>query len=78
MPRIRLGGPPRRVNNFENRKFAAAKEIANSGRRENRFKIKFLLPQGKNINAKVCGSVVKRMRFRRRSIFLALHRNKQY
>ena len=46
MTRTRLGGPPRCVNNFENRRFAAVKEIANTRRRGNRFKIKFLLPQG--------------------------------
>ena len=42
MARTRFGGPPRRVNNFENRRSAAAKEIANARRRGNRFKIKFL------------------------------------
>ena len=36
------GGLGRRINNFEKRKFAAAKEIANARRRNNRFKIKFL------------------------------------
>ena len=36
MARSRLGGPPRRVNSFENRRFAAAKEIANARRRDNK------------------------------------------
>ena len=36
MVRSRLGGPPRRVNSFENRRFAAAKEIANARRRDNK------------------------------------------
>ena len=36
------GGLGRHVNNFEKRKFAATKEIANARRRNNRFKIKFL------------------------------------
>ena len=35
------GGLARRRNNFNNRRFAAAKEIANTRRRNNRFKIKF-------------------------------------
>ena len=78
MARTRLGGPPRHVNNFENRRFAAAKEIANARRRDNRFKIKFLLPQGKNIDVKVRGNVVRKMRARRRSIFPGLCRNRQH
>ena len=53
------GGLARRINNFENRKCAAAKEIANARRRKNRFKIKFLLSQGKIINVKVFGNVVR-------------------
>ena len=39
------GGLARRTNNFDNRKFAAAKEIANAHRRNNRFKIKFFLTE---------------------------------
>ena len=53
------GGLARRINNFENRRFAAAKEIANARRKNNRFKIKFLLPQGKNIDVKVLENVVR-------------------
>ena len=78
MARTRLGGPPRRVNNFETKRFAAAKEIENARRRDNRFKIKFLLPQGKNIDVKVRGNVVRKMRVRRRSIFPGLCRNRQH
>ena len=78
MARTRLGGPPKRIINFENRRFAAAKEIANARRRDNRFKIKFLLPQGKNIDVKVRGNVVRKMRVRRRSIFSGLCRNRQH
>ena len=78
MARTRLGGPPRRVNNFETKRFAAAKEIENARRRDNRFKIKFLLPQGKNIDVKVRGNVVRKMRVRRRSIFSGLCRNRQH
>ena len=65
MARTRLGGPPRCVNNTENRRFAAAKEIANARRRDNTFKIKFLLIQGKNIDVKVRGDVVRGIRVRR-------------
>ena len=53
------GSLARHINNFENRKFAAAKEIANARRRKNRFKIKFLLSQGKDINVKVFGNAVR-------------------
>ena len=78
MVTTRLGGPPRRVNNFENRRFAAGKETVNACRRDNIFKIKFLLPQGKNIDVKVRGNVVRKMRARRRSIFPGLCRNRQH
>ena len=53
------GGLARRINNFENRRFAAAKEIANARRKNNRLKIKFLLPQGKNTDVKVLENVVR-------------------
>ena len=56
--------------NFNLRRVAAAKEIAN--RRRNRvdnIKIKLLLPQGKNVEVKQRGNVVRRMRVRRRAIF---------
>ena len=53
------GGLARRINNFENRRFAAAKEIANARRKNNRSKIKLLLPQGKNIDVKVLENVVR-------------------
>ena len=49
--------------NFNLRRVAAAKEIAN--RRRNRvenIKIKLLLPQGKNVEVKQRGNVVRRMR----------------
>ena len=66
-------------NNFDLRRVAAAKEIAN--RRRNRIetiKIKFLLPQGKNVQVKQRGNVVKRMRVRRRAIFPGRVRNVSY
>ena len=72
------GGLARRLNNFDNRRFAAAKEIANGCRRNNRFKIKFVLLQGKNVDVKVHENVVRRMRVRRRAIFPSVLRNRQY
>ena len=72
------GGLARCTNNFDNRRFAAAKEIANARRRNNRFKVKFVLLQGKNVDVKVCGNVVRRMRVRRRAIFPVVLRNRQY
>ena len=72
------GGLARRINNFDNRRFAAAKEIANARRRNNRFKIKLLLPQGKNVDVKVCGNVVRRMKVGRHAIFPAMVRDRQY
>ena len=68
----------RRSNNFDNRRFVAAKEIANTCRRNNRFKIKFVLPKGKNVDLKVHGKVVRKMRVRRCSIFSVMRRNRQY
>ena len=65
--------------NFNLRRVAAAKEIAN--RRRNRIgniKIKFLLPQGKNVEVKQRGNVVRRMRVRRRAIFPGRVRNVRY
>ena len=61
-------------NNFDNRGFAAAKKIANARRRNN----KFVLPQAKNVDVKVHGNVARRMKVRRRSIFSAMQRNRQY
>ena len=67
-------GLTRDTNNFDNRKFATAKEIANASRRNNIFKIKFVLLPGK----KICGNVVERMRLGKRAIFSSLLRNRQY
>ena len=54
----------RRPNiNFDRRKVAAAKEVANRRRaRADNIKIKFLLPQGKDVEVKQRGVVVRRMR----------------
>ena len=52
--------------NFESRRVAAVKEIANTQRnRINDIKIKFLLPQGKNVEVKKCGNVGRQIRVRR-------------
>ena len=54
--------PRRRPNvNFDNRRFAAAKEMARHVR-ASEVKIKFLLPQSKDIEVKVRGNIVRRMR----------------
>ena len=73
--------PRRRPANikFESRTVAAAKEIANARRnRIKDIKIKFLLPQGKNVEVKECGNVVRRMRVRRRGVYPARVRNIRY
>ena len=72
------GGLARHPNIFNNRRFAVANEIANAHRRNNRFKIKFGSLQCKNLDVKVRGNIVRRMRVRRRSIFPAMQRNRQY
>ena len=65
--------------NFNLRRVAAAKEITN--RRRNRvenIKIKLLLPQGKNVEVKQRGNVVRRMRVRRGAIFPGRVRKVRY
>ena len=64
------GGLPRCINNFENRRFATAKEIAYARRINNRFKTKLLLPQGKNNDLKVHGNVVRRIELEYMQYFL--------
>ena len=63
--------------NFDRRRVAAAKEIARRRRVEN-IKIKILLPQGKNVEVRHRGNVVRRMRVRRRAIFPGKVRNVRY
>ena len=72
--------PRRRPNiNFNLRRFAAAKEIGNCRRtRVKNIKKKFLLPQGKNVEVKQRGVVVRKMRVRRKSIFLPDVRQARY
>ena len=72
------GVPRRRPNvNFDNRRFAAAKEMARRVRASD-VKIKFLLPQSKDIKVKVRGNVVRRMRVRRVAKHGAKKRNVRY
>ena len=81
MARTRAAPQRRPNNNFNNRRFAAAKEIANARQcrrnHERRFKIKFLLPQRKNVEVKHCGKFVRRMRARRKEIFPASVRERR-
>ena len=73
--------PRRRPANitFNLGRVAAAKEIANRRRsRIENIKIKLLLPQGKNVEVKQRGKVVRRMRVQRRAIFPGRVRNIRY
>ena len=68
----------RRPNiNFDNRRVAAAKEMRRRIRASD-VKIKFLLPQSKNVEVKVRGNVVRRMRVRRVAKHGAKKRNVRY
>ena len=70
--------PRRRPNiNFDNRRVAAAKEMARRVRASD-VKIKFLLPLVRNIEVKVRGNVVRRMRVRRVAKHTAKKRNVRY
>lgn len=80
---VRTRFTPRRIRpqniNFDERRTAAAKEIANRRRTNSRnIKIKVLLPQSKNVDVKQRGVVVRRMTVRRRSIYPAAVRNRKY
>ena len=61
MARTRVAAWRLSNNNFNNRTFAAAKELANAckRRRNTRFRITFLLPQVKNVGVKKRGNVVR-------------------
>ena len=80
MPRTRAATQRMPNNNFNNRRFAAARAVMdnrNRGRRTN-FKIKFLLPQGRGVEVRHHGIVVRQMRVRRRAVFPAAVRERQY
>ena len=65
--------------NFDQRRTAAAKEMANRRRAAAKnVKIKMLLPQSKDVDVKQRGVVVRRMTVRRKSIFPANVRNRRY
>ena len=68
------------INNFNNRRFAAAKEMENARQRRgnSRFKIKFMLPQDKDVEVKQRGRVVRHMRVRKPAIFPANIRERRY
>ena len=70
--------PRRRPNiNFNNRRVAAAKEMARRARVGD-VKIKFLLPQGKDVQVKVRGNVVRKMCVRRIAKYPGTKRNVRY
>ena len=70
--------PRRRPNiNFDNQRVAAAKEMRRRIRASD-VKIKFLLPQSKNVEVKVRGNVVRRMKVRRVAKHGAKKRNVRY
>ena len=63
--------------NFNNRRVAAAKEMARRARVTD-IKIKFLLPQGKDVHVKLRGNVVRKMRVRRIAKHPGAKRNVRY
>ena len=70
--------PRRRPNvNFDARRVPAAKEMRRRIRASD-VKIKFLLPQSKNVEVKVRGNIVRRMRVRRVAKHGAKKRNVRY
>ena len=65
--------------NFESRSVAEVKEIANAQRnRINDIRMKFLLLQGKNVEVKKHGNVVRGMRVCRCAVYPARVRNVRY
>ena len=80
MARTRFAPRRRPQNmNFDQRRTAVAKEIANRRRTAAKnVKIKMLLPQSKDVDVKQRGVVVRRMTVRRKSIFPANVRNRRY
>ena len=70
--------PRQRPNiNFDNRRVAAAKEMARRVKVSD-VKIKFLLPQVRNIEVKVRGNVVRKMRVQRIAKHVTEKRNVRY
>ena len=80
MPRTRAAAWRMPNNSFNNRRSVAARaamDNRNRGKRSN-FKTKFLLPQGRDVEVKHCGRVVRWMRARRKAIFPAVVRERRY
>ena len=78
MARTRFTPRRRPANiNFDLRRVAAAKEMRRRVNAKN-IKIKVLLPQGKDVEVKKRGQVIRRMRVRRKSVFPAAVRNRTY
>ena len=80
MPRTRVTVGRMPNSDFNNSRFFAARatmDNRNIGRRRN-FKIKFLLPQVRNVKVKHRGRVVRQMRVHRKAIFPAMVRERQY
>ena len=76
--RVTVRRRPNNIN-FDLRRVAAAKEIANRRRtRANNIKIKFFLPRGKDVEVKQRGVTVRKMRVRRKAIFPGGVRNVRY
>ena len=70
--------PRRRPNiNFDNQRVAAAKKMARRARVSD-VKTKFILPQSRDIEVKVRGNVVRRMRVRRVAKQPGAKRNVRY
>ena len=66
--------------NLNQRRFRSVRELMDRRERRNlnNIKIKFVFPQGKNVEVKQRGDVVRRMRVRRHAIFPAKVRRGQY
>ena len=78
MTKTRVAAWRKPNNNFNNKRFFAARaamDNRNKGRRTN-FKIKFLLPQGRDVDVNYRGRVVRRMRVHRKAIFPTMIRER--
>ena len=77
MARTRVTPRQRPNINFDQRRVAAAKEMARRVRASD-VKIKFLLPRVKEVEAKLRGNVVRKMKVRRVAKHGAKKRNVRY
>ena len=78
MPRTRVAVWRMPNNNFSNKRFFAARAAMDNGNRGRitNFEIKFLLPQGRDVEVKHHGRVVRQMRVHRKAIFPAMARER--